>query len=107
MKKFHINSMTGGWFVGKFSPSAFQTDACEVSYKTHKKNEPYAAHVHKIATEINYLIKGHMTIQKTELREGDIFVIKPGEIADPHFLEDCELIVVKVPSVPGDKYETL
>ena len=54
--------------------------------------------------EINYLVKGRMTIQNTELNEGDIFIFNPYEIADPIFLEDCTVVIIKTPSVPGDKY---
>ena len=46
-----------------------------------------------------------MKICDEELTSGDIFIIYPGEISDPVFLEDCEIICVKSPSVPGDKYE--
>ena len=45
-----------------------------------------------------------MTIQGKELNSGDIFVLEPYEVADPIFLEDCNLIVVKTPSIPGDKF---
>ena len=51
------------------------------------------------------MIKGEMIIQGKTLRAGDIFTLKPNEWADPIFLQDCELIVVKTPSVKGDKYE--
>ena len=37
------------------------------------------------ADEINFLFKGKMIIQGQELNEGDIFVIKKYEIADPIF----------------------
>ena len=37
------------------------------------------------------------------LNENDIFVIDKEEIACPIFLEDCHILVVKIPSVPGDK----
>ncbi len=33
-----------------------------------------------------------------------MFVYEPGDIADVEFLEDTNLIVVKWPSVPSDKY---
>jgi len=39
-----------------------------------------------------------------ELVTGDVFIIEPGKIVKPIFHTDCELIVVKVPSIPGDKY---
>jgi hypothetical protein len=45
-----------------------------------------------------------MTIGDTELNRGDIFIFEQYDIADPVFLEDCELIVVKVPSIKNDKY---
>jgi len=45
-----------------------------------------------------------MIIQEQMLVSGDVFVIEPYEIADPVFLEDCTVVVVKAPSVPGDKF---
>ncbi len=96
--------MKGGWFVGDFEPTAYKTKDFEVSYKTHPKGEIWDNHYHKIATEINYLIRGKMKLSGTTLEEGDIFILHPGEIAIPEFLTDCELVVVKTPSVKGDKY---
>jgi len=94
----------GGWFCGGFEPSAYKTDDFEVCYKKHSKGEFWDKHYHAIATEINYLIRGKMTIQGKLLESGDCFVIHPKEIADPVFLDDCELIVIKTPSIIGDKY---
>ena len=105
MKIRRIENMVGNWFIGNFDPTIFKTSEFEVCYKLHKKNELYPVHYHKIATEINYLIRGRMIIQGMNLFPGDIFVLHPHEIADPVFLEDCELIVIKVPSIVGDKYE--
>jgi quercetin dioxygenase-like cupin family protein len=99
-----INEMFRGWFIGDFEPSVYKTAEFEVGYLQHKKDEVWKAHYHSVGTEINYLIRGKMIIQNTELKAGDIFVLYPGEIADPIFLEDCELIVVKTPSIPNDKY---
>ena len=107
MEVLNINDMTGGWFIGNFEPSALKTNQFEVCYKVHKKGESWPVHYHKVAVEINYLIRGAMRIKNRELREGDIFILQPGEIADPVFLSDCELIVVKIPSVKNDKYEPI
>ena len=96
--------MKGGWFVGDFKPTAFKTDEFEVCYKHHIKGEIWDTHYHKVGTEINYLINGKMTIQNTELNEGDIFILRPYEIADPIFLEDCTVLIIKTPSIPTDKY---
>jgi hypothetical protein len=38
-----------------------------------------------------------------ELNAGDIFIVKPYEIADPVFLEDCYVICVKTPGITNDK----
>jgi len=35
-----------------------------------------------------------------------IFLLERNEIADPVFVTDCRVFVVKSPSVPGDKVET-
>jgi hypothetical protein len=44
-----------------------------------------------------------MIIQNTKLKKGDIFILEPYEIADPEFLEDCEIVCVKIPGIKGDK----
>jgi len=104
MEIHRIENMKGGWFVGDFEPSAFKTDLFEVCYKFHEKGERWDTHYHKIGTEINYLVKGKMVIQDKKLNEGDIFILKPYEIANPEFLEDCTVLIIKTPSVVGDKY---
>lgn len=104
MKHFHFANMIGGWFVGDFNPTAYRTCVAEVCYKHHHAGERWPTHFHAVATEVNLLVRGSMRMNGTELRPGDIFVLDPGEPATPEFLEDCELVVVKVPSVRGDKH---
>jgi len=105
MDRFHIDDMVGGWFVGDFEPAALRTAALEVCYKRHAKGEHWPAHYHAIATEVSCVVRGAIQINGVVFKEGDIFVIHPGEVSAPEFLADCELIVIKTPSVPGDKYE--
>tara|TARA_R100000234_G_scaffold40732_1_gene24401 strand:- start:10103 stop:10435 length:333 start_codon:yes stop_codon:yes gene_type:complete len=105
MKKFRIEDMKGGWFIGDFEPTVYKTKDFEVCFKQHPKGEKWPTHYHKKSTEINYLIRGRMKIQDQFLFQGDIFIFEPYEIADPEFIEDCELIVVKTPSSKDDKYE--
>jgi mannose-6-phosphate isomerase-like protein (cupin superfamily) len=94
----------GGWYIGDFEPVAFMTKDFEVCYKIHSKGEKWETHYHKLSTEINYLIEGQMFIQGKKIKSGDIFIIYPYEIADPEFLTECKLIVVKTPSNSQDKY---
>ena len=104
MKTYSVDNMILGWFIGNFEPSVLRTTEFEVGYKTHSAGERWDKHYHAIATEINYLIRGKMKINDQTFESPVIFVIEPGEIADPEFLTDVELIVVKTPSVIGDKY---
>ena len=106
MKRYRIEDMKGGWFVGNFEPTAYKTKAAEVCLKHHPKGEVWPSHYHAVATEINLLFRGNMRLNGNLLREGDVFVIEPGEVATPVFLSDCEIVVVKVPSLSNDKFET-
>jgi quercetin dioxygenase-like cupin family protein len=107
MIKRKIREFYRGWFIGNFEPSLLKTDQFEVSLLQHAKGEKWTRHYHAVATEYNVLIKGLMKINGETMIEGDVFVLEPGEIAEPEFLEDCTLICVKTPSLPGDKYEVI
>ena len=107
MRVFDARDMVKGWFVGDFPESAYRTKVVEVAYKVHRQREYWAKHYHRVAIEVNYLIRGRMIVNGRSLKSGDIFVVNPNETAEPEFLEDCELIVVKIPSVVGDKYESV
>lgn len=100
-----LSRMKGGWFIGDFEPSAIRNQGFEICYKLHKKGDFWPKHIHKIATELTVLLHGRMKILGQVIEPGDIFIIYPDEVADPEFLEDCEVIVVKTPSIVGDKYE--
>ncbi len=99
-----MENMKGGWFIGNFEPSAYKTEHFEVCYKHHNKGEKWDTHYHKEGTEINYLVDGKMIIQNKELNKGDIFILHPFEIANPEFIEDCTVLIIKTPSTPGDKF---
>lgn len=99
MKISRIENMKGGWFVGDFEPVAYKTSDFEVSYKIHPQGERWDFHYHTEVTEINYLVRGEMTLQNQLLKSGDIFVLEPFEVADPEFITDCEIVCVKTPSI--------
>jgi len=104
MEIFDPNSMYRGWFAGAFAPTAYKTNLFEVGVLTHKAGEFWAPHYHKECDEINYLLEGEMTLNGISLVAPVIFVIYKNEIAEPTFLTDCKIVVIKTPSVPGDKY---
>jgi quercetin dioxygenase-like cupin family protein len=99
-----LKDMKDGWFIGDFYPTTLKTNQFEVGYKTYKKDSFWAHHYHKEVLEINLLIRGKMELQNQIITAGDIFILSPWEITNPKFLEDCEVLVVKIPSIPTDKY---
>ena len=103
VKVNRIEAMHRGWLIGDFTPSILRTSTFEVAYLHHKKDENWPAHVHFIADEYNVLIRGSMKLNNEELSQGDIFIIKKGMIVKPIFFEDCEILCIKVPSIPSDK----
>jgi hypothetical protein len=107
MIKHNLSEFWRGWFIGNFEPSILKTDQFEVGMLTHIKGEKWPKHYHAQHTEYNLLVKGKMAICNEVINEGEIFVLNPNEVADPEFLEDCLVLCIKQPSVPGDKHEVL
>lgn len=109
MRLSHLNDYTRGWIIGHFNNSVLQTTDFEVGILTHKQGEDWPKHYHKESTEYNVLLYGEMVLQFIDrpaefINAGTVFVIEKGEVVKPIFLEDCTVLCVKVPSVPGDKY---
>jgi quercetin dioxygenase-like cupin family protein len=107
MKKYNIADFWKGWVIGNFEPSLLKTKDFEVGLLSHAKGEKWPKHYHKVGTEYNVLVKGSMTIGGVLMNSGDVFVFQPEDVADPVFHEDCQVLCIKVPSIPGDKYEVL
>lgn len=93
-----------GWLVGDFTPSIQRETDYEVAYLSHNKGERWGYHYHKKAKEVNILISGKMLLNNIEICSGEMFIIDNNVIACPIFLEDCKVLCIKLPSVPGDKY---
>jgi quercetin dioxygenase-like cupin family protein len=106
MKHARLNDMTKGWFVGAFTPTACQTDACEVAVKYYKAGDKEEPHFHKIATETTLILSGTVIMAGQEWHAGDIVVIEPGDITGFEALTDAINVVVKTPGVLNDKYTT-
>ena len=101
----NINAYKNGWFIGDFEPSLLRTSAFEVAHHFYPKGFKGTPHVHKISTEYNYIVSGRLTASGKELCSGDFFIYEPMDVSDVEFLEDTNLIIVKTPSMPQDKYE--
>lgn len=99
-----INDYLRGWLIGNFNPSIKKETRYEIGLLTHTKMEKWQFHYHKESTEINILIEGKMIINNIEINKGEIFIFNKNTIACPIFLEECKIICIKIPSVPGDKH---
>lgn len=104
MKHAKLSAMIKGWFVGNFSPAAYQTDACEVAVKNYQTGDKEEAHFHRIATEVTLVLSGQVRMCDKDWGPGDIIVLQPGEITAFEALTDAINIVVKTPGVLNDKY---
>ncbi|QKN79875.1 hypothetical protein A8O29_000130 (plasmid) [Scandinavium goeteborgense] len=104
MKKSRLEAMTGGWFVGAFSPAAYGTSDVEVAVQSFAAGYVGAVHHHKVATEITLLISGRALMAGELLVAGDILTLLPGVASSFEALEDCTTVVVKHPGALNDKY---
>jgi quercetin dioxygenase-like cupin family protein len=96
--------MVKGWFVGAFSPAALHTDAAEVAVKTYKAGDREDRHVHKVAVEVTLILNGTAEMCDRRLGPGDIIKLAPGEASAFSAITDVTTVVVKLPSIAGDKY---
>ena len=104
MKVEHIKNFHNGWFIGNFEPSLYKTKDFEIAVHVHDVGGEGQRHYHKIATEYNILVSGKINIDDKILISGDIFIYEPYDVTNVKFLEETTLIVIKVPSIPSDKF---
>ena len=60
--------------------------------------------MHRVATEITLVASGRVRMNDRTFTAGDIILLEPGEATDFQALERSTTVVVKMPSVAGDKY---
>lgn len=104
MTRFRLDDMTKGWFVGDFAPTVLRTQAAEVAVKTYRAGDREDRHHHRVAAELTLILSGEVRMNGTGYATGDIVRIEPGESTDFEAVTDVVTVVVKVPSVAGDKY---
>lgn len=105
MKVEKLANMTGGWFAGDFSPVVLPTSQFEAACKYYKAGQSEGRHVHRVATEITLVAQGSVKMNGRLFSAGDIVLLEPGDATDFQAVTDAITMVVKVPSVKGDKYK--
>lgn len=104
-----------GYFIGQFmGEKGFQileTDEVEIAYKKlPEKFEEERPHYHKKGVEINIVIKGKYKAQVNgeivEISEKEFLVVYPEtRLKNISAQGRTELLVVKAPSVPKDRFQ--
>lgn len=100
-----LADMIGGWFVGDFYPNILHSKDFEVAVKFYKAKDKEEWHVHKIGTEITLILDGSVRMNNNIYHHGDIVLLEPGNGTSFEALTDVKTVVVKTPSVLGDKYK--
>ena len=104
MIEANIKDFKGGWFVGDFEPSLFKNPFFEVANHKHTKVQETFPPLHKVTHELNYIVSGELMVNGKHLKAGDMWIYEPNEVSNVENLTDNELIVVRWPSIPSDKY---
>jgi hypothetical protein len=104
MQAFEIADMVGGWFIGHFKPAVVNSEQFEVAIKYYRAGDKEPRHHHRVAWEITAIASGAVRMCGRVFSQGDIVQLQPGESTDFEALEDTITMVVKSPSVAGDKY---
>ena len=105
MRKFKLSeSGARGWFIGDFPEAVVRTRDFEVCWQGNTAGTKDRPHIHKIITEVQLITSGRMRINGVEFGPGDIYVSEPGEEYHAEYLEDTEVVAIKFPSIPDDKY---
>jgi hypothetical protein len=104
MEVSHISDFKKGWFVGDFEPSIFRNPFFELAHQKHEAGYKTPKHFHKVTTELTYIVKGKMRVGDQILSDGCMFVYEKGEMADSEVIEDVDIVVLRYPSIPTDKY---
>lgn len=101
-----LSDFTRGWLVGDFDPSLIRTKDIEVAVQEYKEGDVERPHIHKEAIEYNLVIEGLVSFNDRLFGEDDIAVIEKGEESRFKAITDAKVLVIKTPSLIGDKYYT-
>lgn len=104
MKKHKLKKFTKGWFIGDFEPSLLSTKDFEIAVKNYSAGDSEEIHYHKKATEFTVVVKGKIMMFDKIFKKGDIIEVNPEEKTAFFAITDCITLVIKTPSVKGDKY---
>ncbi len=108
-----IHARERGWFFGHFMDEPLlRSDLVEVTWQRLPNRKPSddQRHLHRQTVEINVVIAGSVELKINDVEHsfgrGDFFVIWPETIvSDVRSDAEAEMLVIRAPSVPGDKFQ--
>jgi hypothetical protein len=104
MKRYKLSECGDrGWFIGDFDGAVHRTKDFEATYQKNPRTQT-PSHIHKIAHEITLVISGRQICNGEIFSAGDICILEPGDVSQIEYLEETEVVTIKVPSVPSDKH---
>jgi hypothetical protein len=104
MKRFKLsNSGARGWFIGDFPEAVFHTKDFEICYQDNPRGKT-PTHIHNELTEITLVISGRALLNGEIFEAGDIHILYPGDVSQLEYLEQTQVVTIKTPSIPNDKY---
>ena len=96
-----MNAFVGGLLVILIPPCTAQKNSRLGS--KHGKGDTSDIHYQRVSVEYNLLVSGKLISNGKQYVAGEFFCFLPYEVCEVEFLEDCSIVVVKVPSLPDDK----
>lgn len=104
MQRYKLSdSGARGWFIGDFDGAVHRTKDFEITYQKNPRGKT-DSHVHKLITEITLVISGRQLCNGEIFGAGEICVLEPGDNSQIEYLEETEVVTIKTPSIPSDKY---
>lgn len=100
----NLSNYFKGWIVGNFEPNIFKSDDIEIAVKRYKKGDKEEKHYHKVAKEYTIVLSGKIKMNGIQVKKNEIFVVEPEVVNEFYAVTDATLLVIKTPSVIGDKY---
>jgi hypothetical protein len=101
----NLNDYIKGWLIGDFEPSLIKTKDLEVGIKRYKTGDKDKNHYHKLTTEYTVVLRGVVKMLDKIWKENDIIIVKPNTENKFECIEDACVLVIKTPSLTGDKYD--
>lgn len=99
-----ISDFKGGWFIGAFEPTLYNTSYFEVAVKDYKAGDEEPNHYHKLADEYTIVAVGEVEMNGETYKEGDIIHVNINECVKFKAITDAKTLVIKLPSIKNDKY---